>query len=167
MQFRTKILAAGLSAAVALVFTPVSTALAADSTCYKFRRAERAFARKTNKARGNHNVAKLRLDPELSRVARKQTRRMVRKDLLHHTSSDALGRRVTNWVSLGENVGVGGTVSSLQKAFMDSTGHRHNILNSSYRYVGIDALKKDGRLWVTVIFEGRRNPGTRLRMPSC
>lgn len=167
MQFRSRILAAGLVAAVALVSTPASTALAGDSTCYRFGWAERAFARKSNRARTKRNVARLKLDPELSRVARQQTRRMIDKNLLHHTPSEALSRRVTNWVTLGENVGVGGTVLSLQRAFMNSSGHRRNILNSSYRYVGIDARRNDGRLWVTVIFEGRRNPGTSLKMPSC
>jgi uncharacterized protein YkwD len=167
VQFRSRIIAAGLIAAVALVFTPASTALAADSTCYEFGGAERAFARKSNRARARRNVARLKLDPELSRVARRQTRRMIAKNLLHHTPSSFLSRSVTNWVTLGENVGVGGSVSSLQRAFMNSSGHRHNILNSSYRYVGIDARRRNGRLWVTVIFEGRRNPGTRLNMPSC
>jgi hypothetical protein len=31
----------------------------------------------------------------------------------------------------------------------------------------VGVKKADGRMWVTVIFEARENPGTRLAMPSC
>jgi uncharacterized protein YkwD len=87
---------------------------------------------------------------------------MVRRNVLYHTPTDALKRRVTNWVELGENVGVGGTTTSLHGAFMDSPAHRSNILYSNFRYVGIGAKQAHGRLWVTVIFESRADPGSPL-----
>jgi uncharacterized protein YkwD len=92
---------------------------------------------------------------------------MARNNRLYHTTSPDLRHRVTNWVTLGENVGEGGTVPSLQTAFMNSPEHRANILDTGYRYVGIGTVQKGSILWVTVIFESRRNPGTRLSMPSC
>ncbi len=107
------------------------------------------------------------LDPEASRAARVHTREMVRSVTLHHTASSALRNRVTRWTILGENVGVGGTVASLHSAFMNSPAHRDNILYPSYRHVGIGAFRKDGRMWVTVIFEAASDPGTTLRMPTC
>ncbi len=91
---------------------------------------------------------------------------MVRKNNLYHTPSQKLRHRVTRWITLGENVGVGGTVSSLHGAFMGSAVHKDNILYRGYRHVGIGVSKKRGRMWVTVIFESRNDPGTRLNM-SC
>lgn len=92
---------------------------------------------------------------------------MVRQQKLYHTPSDTLRHRITNWTILGENVGVGGNVESLHKAFMDSPAHRENILYPTFRYVGVGVLKRDGRMWVTVIFAAGEDPGTRLPMPAC
>jgi uncharacterized protein YkwD len=50
---------------------------------------------------------------------------------------------------------------------LHSPAHRHNILYSSFRHSGVGVSKRGGRMWVTVIFEASRNPGTRLRMPRC
>ena len=144
-----------------------ATATASDSGCWNYRETERGFARKINIARGATGKARLNLDPELSKAARRHTYEMVKKNLLHHTAEPALRRRVTNWSILGENVGVGGTVNSLHGAFMNSPVHRDNLLYSSYRHVGIGAVKKNGRMWVTVLFEAQTDPGTTLTMPRC
>jgi uncharacterized protein YkwD len=92
---------------------------------------------------------------------------MVERALLHHTSTSTLGRRVTRWTMLGENVGVGNTVDTLHTAFMNSPAHRDNIMFNSFRFVGVGAVEAKDRLWVTVIFENQVDPGTRLKMPRC
>lgn len=142
-------------------------AASGDNTCWNYKSAEKSFSKKINFARGAVGIAKLSLDPELSKAARKHTKEMVSKDLLHHTSSDNLKKRVTHWSSLGENVGVGSTVASLHEAFMASPGHKENILYSGFKHVGIGVKKANGRMWVTVIFESAADPGTTLKMPSC
>lgn len=141
-------------------------AATSDSKCWTYKSSERDFAKKMNAARILANMGKLSLDPELSKAARKHTREMVVSDLLHHTSSEALRKRVTNWSILGENVGVGSTVTTLHAAFMDSPAHRDNILYRSFKHVGIGVSTRD-RMWVTVIFEATSDPGTTLRMPRC
>lgn len=148
---------------------PLTTAQAAigDNPCWSYTDAERGFARKTNAARANAGLGKLSLDPELSKAARVHTNEMIRKDELFHTSSTNLRQRVTAWTILGENVGVGSTVDSLQKAFMNSPAHRDNILLPAYRHIGVGAKKANGRLWVTIIFEDGADPGTTLAMPRC
>ena len=83
---------------------------------------------------------------------------MVKKNLLHHTPSDKLQERVTKWSTLGENVGFGGDVDSLHKAFMNSPAHKANILFFSFKHVGVGVVKKDGLMWVTVIFEAAVRP---------
>jgi uncharacterized protein YkwD len=138
-----------------------------DSRCWDPKGAERDFTRATNLYRDRLGRGSLRLDAELSAAARKHTREMTSRNFLHHTSTDALRRRVTFWSLLGENVGVGNTVDSLQKAFIDSPAHRDNIVYSTFKHIGVGTRKAHGRLWVTVLFEARENPGTTLRMPRC
>jgi uncharacterized protein YkwD len=138
-----------------------------ESRCYRHNRMERRFARKMNKARRRTGRRRLSLDPEASKVAMTHTRSMFRRATLFHSPHRQLGRRVTRWTVLGENIGVGGGVKSLHKAFMASPLHRANVLYSRFRHFGVGAAKRRGRLWVTVVFESRRDPGTRLRMPRC
>lgn len=138
-----------------------------DNPCWNYKPSEKGFARKMNGERVLEGLTKLSLDPELSRAARKHTQEMWQRDELYHTPSDKLRSRVTNWTVIGENVGVGGTVSSLHDAFMNSPAHRDNILYTTFRHVGIGVATKNGRMWVTVIFEAIADPGTSLSMPTC
>jgi uncharacterized protein YkwD len=138
-----------------------------ENQCWTYRPSERLFSRLMNAARERADLPRLSLDPEASKVARKHTWEMAQRNLLHHTPSSSLVRRVTRWEILGENVGVGGTVDSIHHAFMDSPPHRANILYSKFRHVGVGVKKSSGRIWVTVILENRLDPGTRLRMPRC
>lgn len=156
----SKRILAGLIAG--LVLTSLMPATTAGAACYSNNRKERAFASKLNLARRAAGRTTLNLDPQLSKAAKVHTREMVNKNLLYHTPTETLKRRVTNWYELGENVGVGSTVTSLNTAFMNSEAHRSNILYPSFRYVGIGAMKANGRLWVTFIFESRADPGSRL-----
>lgn len=172
MDKRRRTTKAATVAVVALVTALVTGSLipatAGDGgTCYTWSRHERGFARKINGARANADLGRLRIDPELSKVAMKHTRLMTAENELVHTSSDALRRRVTNWLILGENVGVGATVGSLHTAFLASPAHRANVLHSSFNYVGVGVKRAAGRMWVTIVFEGTKNPGTNLTMPSC
>jgi uncharacterized protein YkwD len=156
-------------AVTAALLAPVSSVAQAgtSSKCWDYKTSEKKFARKANAARANIGLGKLKLDPELSKVALKHTKEMVKANNLFHTSSDQLRARVTNWTLLGENVGVGGSVDSLHEAFMNSPSHAANILHLSYRYHGVGVVKAHGRMWVTVIFSATQDPGTTLRMPTC
>jgi hypothetical protein len=50
---------------------------------------------------------------------------------------------------------------------MNSPDHRENILFSQYRHVGVGTRMHGGRMWVTVLFEAKTDPGTTLPMPTC
>jgi uncharacterized protein YkwD len=88
---------------------------------------------------------------------------MDRKNRLYHTPSRKLRYRVTRWNLLGENVGVGRSVKSLHRAFMASPGHRENVMYSRFQHVGVGVRKDPDRIWVAIVFEAARNPGTRMR----
>jgi len=152
---------------ISLPDTEISALGTSDNQCWNVRRKERGFTRKINNDRGLRGIGRVKLDPELSKAARVHTYSMARKDRLYHTPSNTLRNRVTNWTVLGENVGYGNTVRSLHDAFMNSPDHRDNILYGTFRHVGIGTVNRNGRLWVTVIFEAVSDPGTTLPMPRC
>jgi uncharacterized protein YkwD len=158
-----------MTAALITVCAPssLSTASAACTRGWAYRDAETSFAARINQARAAAGQGNLRLDKHLSKAARRHTREMLDSNMLYHTPAPALKNRVTNWTWLGENVGVGNTVDSLHVAFMNSPDHRDNILFSKFRHVGIGTRMQGGRMWVTVLFEAKTDPGTTLPMPTC
>jgi len=171
LNYRSKMLTVITVGAILVALTPSSAleavAATGDNQCYRFRRAEKVFKKKINRARLAVGQRRLKLDPELGKVARVHAKAMARKGTIFHQSSSQLGSRVTRWSSLGENVGVGSTVKSLHRAFMNSVGHKANVLYPGFRNVGVGTVRKNGRLYVTVVFESRLNPGTKLSMPKC
>jgi len=158
----------GAAALVALAFGALSPATLAAAggraSCYEYKSAEREFADKINLARRVAGSGSIRLDKQLSKVARRHAWEMDKRNSLFHTEGNKLGWRVTNWNSLGENVGVGGTVDSLHRAFMQSPAHRANVLRSSYNHLGVGVHRDKNYMWVTMVFESTRDPGTRLKM---
>ena len=142
-----------------------STAAAGGGSCHKYSKKDRKLARVTNNARKRKNLRPLRLDRQISYVAKRHSRAMVGKNSLFHTPS--LGSKVTRWKILGENVGYAGSIKTVHRMFMKSASHRGNILKPRYRFIGAGVVKGKGHIWVTVVFEGRKDPGTTLKMPSC
>lgn len=132
------------------------------AACYSHSSNDKSFISKHNQARRARGLAPLKADVQLGKVAKVHTNEMVTRNSLYHTSHTQLANRVTRWSTLGENVGVGGTVTSLFSAFMNSPGHKANILYSKFNHVGVGTRVAGGRMWVTVIFEARNDPGTRL-----
>lgn len=156
-----------LAVMATLLAPPLTSSAGGDNPCWTPRPAERKFRVKINHERSSRLMGKLRLDPELSKVARVHTRAMYKRGSIFHQSADQLGGRVVGWTLLGENVGVGGSPDSLHRAFMNSPAHAANVLRSDFNHVGIGTMRRNGRLWVTVVFQARTNPGTTLRMPRC
>ncbi len=110
-----------------------------------------------NSARASAGLPALAVSGDLSAAARAQAGRMASSGTLAHTPN--LPQVVCCWSNLGENVGVGGSASILQAAFMASPEHRANILSSSYTQVGVGVVVDgSGRMWVSEIF--RRPSGS-------
>lgn len=113
---------------------------------------EADFLAHINAERTSRGLNTLTVDSGLRSHARKHTQDMMDANKIYHsTSAELKAAAGSGWTKLGENVGRGGSVSSLHQAFMDSPGHRANILGE-YNYVGIGTGTKDGVLYVTVVF---------------
>ena len=110
----------------------------------------------TNDDRKQHNRRALDFAMAISDYAKAHSRAMARQGYLFHSSEGQLRNLLVgrNWSIAGENVGVGGTLESLQDAFMHSRKHRRNILRREFFRAAVGVVRQDGRLWVTVIFYG-------------
>ncbi len=83
-------------------------------------------------------------DTRLAAAARGHSADMARRDFFDHTNPDGLdpGRRITvagyRWSTYGENIAVGyPDARAVMKGWMNSTGHRHNILDCRFRNLGV------------------------------
>jgi uncharacterized protein YkwD len=104
----------------------------------------------TNKARAAHGLRPLAVDLQLTRVARDWSNTMATDRVLAHRPN--LRSSISgNWTRIGENVGVGPSVERVQEFFMNSAGHRGNILGD-YDRVGVGVYERNGRYWMTVNF---------------
>ena len=109
----------------------------------------------TNAARERRGLAKLQLDREASRVARRHSAAMVAAGELFHTTDVSPYLDGIDWHRWGENVGyTPGSLEGLQQAFMDSDAHRRNVLEPGFRRVAIGTVRVDGVVWVTLFFYG-------------
>ena len=139
---------------VALMTIGLGASVGADSG------TEQGFLSAINSTRSANGLAALTMDGGLQAHARKHTADMIAAgEIYHSTSAELQAAAGSGWSRLGENVGRGGTVDSLHQAFMDSPGHRANILGD-YNYVGIGTdTSGDGILYVTVVFMKKGSTG--------
>jgi hypothetical protein len=114
---------------------------------------ESEFVSKINAERRERGKGALTVKSDLVAAARRHSARMAAKGDIWH--NDNLGNEIDGWTVLGENVGMGPTVDSLHEAFMNSQGHRHNILLSDYNQVGIGVVVDNGTIYVTEVFARR------------
>jgi uncharacterized protein YkwD len=93
---------------------------------------------RTNAERRRHGLAPLRVDGRLMRSARRHTAWMTRTRSLTHTTAP-----------VAENIAMGQSSSSeAVRSWMSSSGHRANILNASYRRIGVAAYRTpEGRVF--------------------
>jgi hypothetical protein len=108
------------------------------------------------RAREAHGLRAYDIGGALTRIAREQARRMAEQNTLFHNPN--LTTDVTNWRWVGENVGFGPVALTVNQAFMDSAPHRANILDRDFTRIGIGAVVRNGRVWVSEVF---KTPQTR------
>ena len=109
-----------------------------------------------NQQRANNGLPALKIDSEVQRVARIKAQDMVDNNYFSHNSPtygtpfNMLKSFGVSYKSAGENIAGNSSNSSAVTAWMNSSGHRANILNSSYNYTGIAVVNgsKYGKIYV-------------------
>ncbi|HEX2850733.1 MAG TPA: CAP domain-containing protein [Acidimicrobiales bacterium] len=113
--------------------------------------AEQQFVDLINQSRAANGLGALAVRAEIVPVAEAWTTHLIADGTLSHNPSLA-SQMPSDWQRIGENVGYGSSVDSLHTAFMNSPGHRANILGD-YNQLGVGVDRDgSGRMWVTVDF---------------
>jgi uncharacterized protein YkwD len=128
-------------------------------------RTVRALLDLHNKTREAYDLDPLALSPELALAAEKHAKWMADHGVMSHTGANgsSVGQRVSAekyyWRGVGENIAAGQrTAEAVMKAWMNSPGHKSNILGS-YKHVGVSFWKDaQGRIFWCVVFARPSNP---------
>ena len=120
---------------------------------------EQEVIRLVNEIRAQNGLSALTYNWELSRVARYKSQDMVDNRYFSHTSPtygtpfQMIRSFGLSYRSAGENIAYGQrTPQAVVNAWMNSSGHRANILNASYTQIGVGYVA-NGHYW-TQMFIG-------------
>ncbi len=127
---------------------------------------ENRMVKEVNSHRSGHSAHPLWHDPALRMLARRQAQRMASAGYIYHNADfdREAAAAVPNWLRIGENVGAGSSVASVQTAFLASPSHHANI-DRSYSLIGVGAVpNRNGRLFFTQSFA--QSGGSPVDVPS-
>jgi uncharacterized protein YkwD len=119
---------------------------------------ERALFDAANRERGAKSLPALHWDEALAVAARKHANRMAFYNLVEHQLSgepDLEGRLTlagARFSIIAENIAVASNSETIHAGWMDSPGHRRNILNPNLTAVGIAAVRGSGGLFAVQDF---------------
>ncbi|MGM9954414.1 MAG: CAP domain-containing protein, partial [Peribacillus sp.] len=107
----------------------------------------------TNAERAKQGLAALEIDTELSKVARAKSQDMKDNNYFDHNSPtygspfDMMKQFGISYTSAGENIAQGQqTPEEVVEAWMNSQGHRENIMNASFTHIGVGYVES-GNYW--------------------
>lgn len=112
-----------------------------------------------NVERANAGLPALKNDWELARVAESKSQDMHDKQYFDHTSPtygspfDMMKTYGITYKSAGENIAQGQkSAAEVVKAWMNSEGHRANILSKNFTHIGVGYVK-DGNYWTQMFIQ--------------
>lgn len=120
---------------------------------------EEEVVRLVNVERAKEGLSPLTIDWELSRVAKYKSQDMHDKNYFSHTSPtygspfDMMKKFGISYTAAGENIAKGQkTAAEVVKAWMNSEGHRANIMSSKYTHIGVGYVA-DGNYWTQMFIK--------------
>jgi uncharacterized protein YkwD len=123
---------------------------------------EEEVRREINAIRQERGLRPLKANEELSRIARAYSRRMAREKFFGHTSpdGDTIGDRVRGrgivYSVVGENLfsctNSPDPVTWAVDAWMESPGHRENVLYNSFAETGVGLWREGNEYFFTQVF---------------
>ncbi|WP_318210477.1 CAP domain-containing protein [Streptomyces sp. SJL17-1] len=110
-----------------------------------------------NAERAKAGCGPLSANATLTEAAQGHSDDMAARDFFDHTNPDGAGpgERVTAagypWSTYGENIAMGqSTPEQVMEAWMNSPGHRANILNCDFKEIGVGIHSQGGPYWTQV-----------------
>lgn len=109
-----------------------------------------------NKQRTNNGLSELKIDAEVQNVARIKAQDMVSNNYFSHNSPiygspfEMLNSYKVSYNTAGENIAGNSSNTAAVNAWMNSSGHKANILNGSFKYTGVGVVNgsKYGKIYV-------------------
>ena len=121
---------------------------------------EKEVVELVNQIRKENGLKALTIDEKLSQVAREKSQDMSDNNYFDHTSPtygspfDMMQKFGISYRSAAENIAKGQrSPEAVVDAWMNSSGHRKNILSPSYTHIGVGYVQK-GNYW-TQMFIGK------------
>ncbi|MBD1379725.1 SafA/ExsA family spore coat assembly protein [Metabacillus arenae] len=123
---------------------------------------ENQVVKLVNQERAKYGLAPLKENWELARVARYKSEDMRDRGYFSHTSPtygspfDMMKSFGIRYTAAGENIAAGqATPNEVVKAWMNSEGHRKNILSSTYTEIGVGYVKGGsyGHYWTQMFIK--------------
>ncbi|GAA1503611.1 hypothetical protein GCM10009730_02900 [Streptomyces albidochromogenes] len=116
-----------------------------------------------NTERSKNGCGPVSQNGRLDTAAQRHSADMAARDFFDHTNPDGAGpgERVTDagyaWSTYGENIAMGQrTPAQVMESWMNSSGHRANILNCSFKEIGVGMHDASGGPWWTQVFGASR-----------
>lgn len=134
------------------------------SSSSKFSSSERKIFDLVNDEREKLKKGTLDWDTRLAALARSYSAKMARENFFGHRDSkgksllDRINEfKISNWSGVGENLysceGYDDPTLPAVAGWMGSSGHRSNMLKSSWKYTGIGVARSStGKIYVTQVF---------------
>lgn len=120
---------------------------------------EEEVVRLVNVERAKQGLSPLTIDWELSRVAKYKSQDMHDKNYFSHTSPtygspfDMMKKFGISYTAAGENIAKGQkTAAAVVNAWMNSEGHRANIMSTKYTHIGVGYVA-DGNYWTQMFIK--------------
>ncbi|WP_338091215.1 CAP domain-containing protein [Pelotomaculum isophthalicicum] len=124
--------------------TPVSTPSSVSTS--GLTAEEQQLVNLVNQERTKINLQPLTVDTRLVNVARMKSQDMINNNYFSHQSPtygspfDMMKSQGITYRYAGENIAGNQSVQAAHTALMNSSGHRANILNSNYKYIGVGVV---------------------------
>ena len=155
-------------AAASLAVQPVNAA-AATSEALSAYAGEVAVL--VNEERAIYGLPPVQTVPLLNQAAQIRAEETTRQ--FSHTRPDGRAASAVledleiSWRTCGENIAYGyKDAEAVMDSWMHSEGHRANILNAGYEYLGIGVAESGGMIYCTQIFTGGIAPGGETELPQ-
>lgn len=109
---------------------------------------ETAFVAALNETRRDLGLDELIVDDELTMLARIWSVEMGDEGAIFHANPIS-ANMTTDWLKLGENVGVGPQTDKLMAAFIASPTHYQNIIDPEFTHIGVGVIWEDDLMYTT------------------
>lgn len=134
-----------------------------DSESNSFLSFQKEVVRLVNVERSKRGLSELSFNTQLSNVATLKSQDMINKNYFSHISPtygspfDMMKQFNISYKTAGENIAKGQeTPEAVVNAWMNSKGHRENILNANFTDIGVGVAKSsNGTLYWTQMFIGK------------